>query len=157
MKCSKCGQEFTGNFCPNCGSPAQEANEPLPVGAQQAQTAVPPQNIPSVQYQQPNTPPVPYQQPTIVINNVNTNTNTNTNVNRAEGYGPAASHKSKMVALILCIFAGYFGIHRFYAGKIGSGILYLFTGGLFCFGWIYDIIKIASGTFRDGNGRPIIK
>lgn len=63
--------------------------------------------------------------------------------------------KSKIAVLILCIFLGYLGIHRFYAGKVGTGIIWLFTGGCFFVGWIYDIIKIASGTFRDGAGRII--
>ena len=39
--------------------------------------------------------------------------------------------KSKTVTLILCIFLGYIGVHRFYTGKIGTGILYLLTGGIF--------------------------
>lgn len=51
--------------------------------------------------------------------------------------------KDRNTALILCIFLGCFGAHKFYEGKIGIGILYLFTGGLFCAGWIIDIIDIA--------------
>lgn len=96
-------------------------------------------------------------QPTIVINNVNTNANTNVNQNAVGAAGTGISNKSKMVTLILAIVLGCFGGHRFYVGKIGSGVLYLFTGGLFFFGWIYDIIKIASGTFRDGLGLPIVR
>ena len=38
---------------------------------------------------------------------------------------------ARLIALLLCIFVGGAGIHRFYAGKIGTGVLYLFTGGLF--------------------------
>ena len=64
--------------------------------------------------------------------------------------------KSKTVTLILCIFLGYFGVHRFYTGKIGTGILYLLTGGIFYIGWIVDIIKIATGSYRDGNNRPLV-
>ena len=62
-----------------------------------------------------------------------------------------------MVTLILCIFLGVLGIHRLYVGKIGSGLLYMFTGGIFFLGWIYDILKILSGTFTDGAGLPIVK
>lgn len=62
------------------------------------------------------------------------------------------SPKSKYVALILCILLGYLGIHRFYAGKIGTGIVWFFTAGAFVIGWLYDIAKIATGTFTDGNG-----
>lgn len=50
----------------------------------------------------------------------------------------------KMTALILCIFLGWCGAHKFYEGKVGMGILYIFTGGLFGIGWIVDIISIAT-------------
>ena len=50
--------------------------------------------------------------------------------------------KDKKTALLLCIFLGFFGAHKFYEGKIGMGFLYLFTGGLFLFGWIVDIFLI---------------
>lgn len=68
-----------------------------------------------------------------------------------------SSEKNKIVALVLAIFLGYLGIHRFYAGKVGTGVIWLLTGGLFVFGWIYDIVKIASGTFTDGAGCVIRK
>jgi TM2 domain-containing membrane protein YozV len=42
------------------------------------------------------------------------------------------------VAWILQTFLGIFGIHRFYMGKILTGILWLLTGGLFLVGWLYD-------------------
>lgn len=42
---------------------------------------------------------------------------------------------------IICVFFGYLGVHKFMEKKIGMGILYLFTIGLFGFGWIYDCIK----------------
>lgn len=92
-------------------------------------------------------------QPTIVIANFNAIPNINENVMT----GVEISVKSKMVTLILSIFFGGLGIHRFYVGKIGSGVLWFFTGGLFMIGWIYDIIKIATGTFRDGVELPIVK
>lgn len=66
------------------------------------------------------------------------------------------SNKDKTVALVLCIFFGYFGVHRFYVGKIKSGILYLFTLGLFGIGWIYDIIQIATSKFTDVNGNLLL-
>ena len=50
--------------------------------------------------------------------------------------------KSRTTALLLCIFLGFFGAHKFYEGKTGLGFLYLFTAGLFLVGWITDIFKI---------------
>ena len=44
----------------------------------------------------------------------------------------------------LCLFLGWLGAHKFYAGNTGMGILYLLTFGLFGFGWIIDIIKCFS-------------
>lgn len=62
------------------------------------------------------------------------------------------SSKQKSTALILCIFGGEFGLHQFYVGNKNKGFLYLFTMGLFGIGWVIDIIKILSGTFRDYSG-----
>ena len=73
--------------------------------------------------------------------------------NNVSGYNPQnASEKSGLVALILCIFVGYFGIHYFYVGKPVMGLVYLFTFGLFGIGWIIDIFRIALGAFTDANG-----
>lgn len=75
------------------------------------------------------------QQPVIINNN-----NTNTNVNRTVYAG--GSPKNKWLAFILCFFFGEFGVHRFYEGKIGTGILWLFTFGLFGIGWLIDLIVL---------------
>lgn len=50
--------------------------------------------------------------------------------------------KNQVLALILCIFIGWMGIHRFYLGYPLLGILYLFTGGLFGVGWLIDTILL---------------
>ena len=50
--------------------------------------------------------------------------------------------KNKWVAFLLCLFLGGIGAHKFYEGKIGMGILYLCTGGLFVIGIIVDLIAI---------------
>lgn len=75
-------------------------------------------------------------QPNVIINN--TNTNTNMNVNAANGL-PA---KNKWIAFVLCLMLGYFGAHKFYEGRAGLGILYLFTFGLFGIGWFVDLILL---------------
>lgn len=52
------------------------------------------------------------------------------------------SWRNKWVALLLCLFLGGLGIHRFYEGKVVTGLLYLFTLGFFGVGWFIDIIRI---------------
>lgn len=64
--------------------------------------------------------------------------------------------RKKWTAFFLCLFLGLLGVHRFYVGKYGTGILWMFTSGCFFLGWIIDCISILSGTFRDGNGFPLV-
>ena len=94
----------------------------------------------------------------------NQNYNQGYNQNYNQSYQPQqnngleqVSPKSKTVTLLLAIFLGIFGIHRFYAGKYISGVVYLFTYGVFYCGWILDIILIIMGKFKDKNGLPIKK
>ena len=76
--------------------------------------------------------------PQIVINN--SNQNTNSNVNAGVPFG--AKLKRKWVAFFLCLFLGFFGAHKFYEERIGMGLLYLFTGGLFGFGWFFNLLSL---------------
>lgn len=50
--------------------------------------------------------------------------------------------KDKWVAFVLAFVLGFLGAHRFYEGKVGTGLLWLFTGGLFGIGWLVDWITI---------------
>jgi TM2 domain-containing membrane protein YozV len=65
------------------------------------------------------------------------------------------SDKDFWATLLLCIFVGVLGIHRFYVGKIGTGLIWLFTGGVFGIGWIVDLILIIIGSFTDKQGNVI--
>lgn len=62
------------------------------------------------------------------------------------------SPKNRAVAALLCFFFGIFGVHRFYVGKIGTGLLWLFTGGCFGIGAFIDFIFIICGSFTDSKG-----
>ena len=68
-----------------------------------------------------------------------------------------ASDKSRLVAFLLCTFVGYLGIHRFYAGKVGTGILWLLTAGIGGIGVFIDWILILVGSFKDDAGNEISK
>ena len=65
------------------------------------------------------------------------------------------SHKSYAATLWLALLGGAFGAHRFYAGKVGTGILYLFTFGFFFIGQFVDILTVAFGNFTDKSGHFI--
>ena len=80
--------------------------------------------------------------PQIVINNSNSSVNTNTNTNTNMNSGFYGRPKNKWVAFFLCLFVGFCGVHKFYEGKVGMGILYLFTVGLFGIGILVDLITL---------------
>jgi TM2 domain-containing membrane protein YozV len=69
------------------------------------------------------------------------------------GYQP----KRNLTALLLCFFFGLFGVHRFYVGKIGTGILMIFTGGGFLIWLLIDFIMICCNKFTDKHGYKLVK
>jgi len=127
-KCSICGAPIENGKCAYCGATFTQLNTNKQQYQQQFQS-------------QP--------QPQIIINNTVTNSEIN------GGFMRLTSYRDKTVALILCILLGYFGAHKFYVGKTGMGLVYLFTGGIFGIGWIVDIFLIAGGSFTDSNGLPL--
>ena len=65
------------------------------------------------------------------------------------------SEKNFVAALILCLLLGSLGIHRFYAGRIVTGILMILTLGGLGIWTLIDIIMIATGSFKDSKGLKI--
>ena len=69
-------------------------------------------------------------------------------------FGNPVSEKSRMAAALLAFFLGGLGIHRFYVGKIGTGILIIVTiGGFFGIWPLIDFVVILLGKFRDKAGK----
>ncbi len=65
------------------------------------------------------------------------------------------SDRKVLIAFLLCFFLGYLGFHRFYVGKVGTGVLWLLTGGLFGIGVLVDCILLVVGSFKDSDGLPL--
>lgn len=112
--CKHCGQQIPKDavLCTHCGRQVEDLN-----GGTTAQS------------------------PNIVINNSNVNQNANT-ASVGIPIWALKKEKNKWVALLLCLFLGFLGAHKFYEGKIGMGILYIFTLGLFGIGIIIDLIVL---------------
>lgn len=141
IRCPECGKEISDRAvcCPNCGYKFEETKfckfcgEKIPkdsVVCTKCGRQVENQN----------------SQSGITINNAANSNATASASATSQQIARARTPKriNKTTALILCIFFGYFGAHKFYEGKIGLGILYLCTFGLFGIGWIVDIIIIAT-------------
>ncbi|MYN17014.1 NINE protein [Rugamonas sp. FT107W] len=72
----------------------------------------------------------------------------------ASAAGPR-SDKDYVVTVLLCFFLGFLGVHRFYVGKIGTGLLMLFTFGGFGIWALIDFIMVVLGSFTDSDGLKI--
>jgi TM2 domain-containing membrane protein YozV len=68
---------------------------------------------------------------------------------------PQISERSRGVALALGFLGGIFGLHRFYVGKTGTGLAMICTFGGLGIWWLYDIVLLASGEFRDAEDLPL--
>ena len=174
MKCEKCGAVLKGQYCEYCGTKAEVNTSPKPFGTfnynytytpdtkkpfatktgeygdyNATRQAPPGQTQPFGAYHYQHSQP--YYQP------YNPQEQANRDNKRSDetAQNGDKSNRSIIICLIICIAFGWVGFHRFYAGKIATGILYLCTFGLFGIGYVIDIFLIATGNFRDGKGRRL--
>ena len=59
---------------------------------------------------------------------------------------------SHVAAILITFFFGGLGVHRFMSGKVGTGVLWLLTGGCFGIGWLVDFIIVCMGNFKKKDG-----
>jgi TM2 domain-containing membrane protein YozV len=142
ITCPKCKAELESfkAFCPSCGfklseGSDQKASGPLTYGGAQHPAGGPQPPVPGPgqgpqmappQQQYPGYPPNPYQMPMV-------------------------SPKNRNIVMVLCFFFGFLGVHRFYLGKIGTGLLMLFTLGGLGIWAIIDFFNGIFGTYTDSN------
>ena len=72
-----------------------------------------------------------------------------------DAFGQPVSPSSRLAATLLCFFLGVFGVHRFYVGKVGTGILQLVTIGGLGIWTLIDFIMVLAGAFSDKQGRKV--
>jgi TM2 domain-containing membrane protein YozV len=70
--------------------------------------------------------------------------------------GNPISPRSRTIAAVLAFFLGVLGVHRFYVGKVGTGILQLLTAGGLGIWTLIDFILILVGSFKDKENRPLV-
>lgn len=154
--CPKCGmttspQDTTCAYCGEKFGAAINLEEPKPQANVNAQ---PHAQAQQQQYRQPQ--PGPTVPPYIQSTPPAPNRNSYGNVNYRPSSGmPTEKGSSFLVTLLLCLFLGYLGIHRFYTKNWIAGVLQLMTGGGCGVWWLIDLILIVAGSYRDGDGRPL--
>lgn len=136
------------NVCPQCGAPLDPGSLQCKycgekIAAQQPDSQQPQYQQPQYQqpqYQQPQYQQPQYQQPQYQQPQQGMYQQVN-NSGLEPGIDPSWPLKNKTTAGILAIFLGGLGIHKFYLGKVGTGVLYL----LFCWTYIPAIIAFIEG------------
>lgn len=132
MRCGNCGAEIDNGMtsCPYCGATVRymgQSNNSWQQGGWSGQNTDFNQGYQNQSYQ-----------------------------NQWNNYNDASGFKSQAIALVLNFFLGTLGVHRFYLGKIGTGIIWLLTLGVFGIGYFVDFIRLLFNKMKDKKGRPLI-
>jgi TM2 domain-containing membrane protein YozV len=165
-KCPSCNTDLKGSeaFCPRCGfslPPKADLtkNEALvyggkahPAGGPQAPYGAQGASGPSVQTQGAPNPQAPYGS---TLHQMQSGPNYLPPTNPYNL--PMVSPKSRNVVIILCFFVGFLGVHRFYLGKIVTGIFMLITLGGFGIWSLIDFFNSIYGIYTDSNGLEVEK
>jgi RNA polymerase subunit RPABC4/transcription elongation factor Spt4 len=153
--CPECGKEISDRAaaCPNCGVPINRDNYSNKKFCKFCGTKIDMECVvcPSCGKQVEELKSSDQNQNIIVNNNSSSSSNAITYGGSLVNY---VSPKSRLLALLLCFFLGWLGIHRFYVGKSGTAILMIllmFTGiGEI---WLFiDLVLILLGAFSDSLG-----
>lgn len=139
VKCPSCGAGEFSHHCPNCGSAFDGAFCPI-CGVKYGTK---PRRCPRCgrEYYTPACPDCGYAPGQEAARESGSGLS-GSYAERIPVSPPVGKACSKWVALLLCLFLGVVGAHKFYERKIGIGIVYIFTGGLFGIGVIVDIIRL---------------
>ena len=122
--------------CPFCGAPV---------------------TVRTVKHIAPKPEPAPVRAEERPSSTVNVNVNVNAPAREKPGTQITVSDRSWPVLFLLCLFLGVIGVHRFYVGKIGTGLIWLFTGGLMGVGILIDLVVILLRLFKDKNGLRVMR
>ena len=132
MKCPSCGANILpgDKFCRYCGNEAPAAQAPIVVNIY---------NNPQPEPIRPEQRVAPARQAAPAYR-------------EKQPAGLERSRFSRLCAVLLCLFFGIWGVHRFYVRKIGTGLLYLFTFGFLGIGVFADLVMLLFGVFTDKDG-----
>ncbi len=150
MFCTRCGHDVASGtkFCPGCGSPVDNPAQPAAPQQPPAAQSAPPQYTPPAYGAPPpayGTPPPAYGAPYAAA---------------APAMAVDPTLKSKMAGGLLGIFLGGFGVHRFYLGYTGIGVIQIIVTLVTCgigaiWGLIEGILILTGSINKDAQGRPL--
>ena len=156
INCPECGREVSdqATSCPNCGIPINKTEKKF---CQHCGETIDKDCVICPKCGKQVSELGGGTEKNIIINN-NNNASSSASAAANNGvFGNFISPKSRLVTLLLCLFLGFLGVHRFYAGKVGTGILMII---LMCTGigeiWLFvDFLMILFGAFTDCHGLKI--